>query len=263
MKVVILCGGKGTRLREETEFKPKPMIPIGGKPILWHIMKIYAYYGFQDFILCLGYKGDMIKQYFLNYEWLNSNLSVELGSGKVEFLESHPETQWKVTLINTGQETMTGGRVKRIEKYIDGDVFMLTYGDGVSNINLKNLLDFHISHGKIGTVTAVSPPSRYGELGIEGDQVISFREKPNMDQGLISGGYFVFNREIFNYLPNDPDENLHCVLERTPLEKLSEDGQLKVYHHREFWQCMDTLRDYEYLKQLWSQGQAPWKWWNE
>ncbi|MDB9315252.1 glucose-1-phosphate cytidylyltransferase [Spirulina sp. CS-785/01] len=259
MKVVILCGGKGTRLREETEFKPKPMIPIGGKPILWHIMKIYAYHGFKEFVLCLGYKGEMIKQYFLNYEWLNSNFTVELGSGNVEFLDAHPETDWKVTLINTGQDTMTGGRVKQIEPYIDGDTFLLTYGDGVSNIDLQRLLAFHHAHGNIGTVTAVSPPSRYGELGIEGDRVISFREKPSVKQSFISGGYFIFNRDFFKYLPDDPS----CVLEREPLEQLSRDGQLNVYHHRDFWQCMDTLRDYEYLKQLWSQDNTPWRLWNE
>ncbi|KGF73220.1 glucose-1-phosphate cytidylyltransferase [Neosynechococcus sphagnicola sy1] len=258
MQVVILCGGKGTRLREETEFKPKPMVEIGGKPILWHIMKTYAHFGLTDFILCLGYRGDVIKQFFLNYEWLHSNFTIELGSQRRQLLDQHPETNWRVTLVDTGLESMTGARVKRIEPYIEGETFMLTYGDGVSNLNLDDLLNFHHAHGKIGTVTGVSPPSRYGELGIEGDQVLSFREKPQVQQAFISGGYFVFNRLVFEYLTPEGS----CVLEREPLEQLTSQGQMKVYHHRGFWQCMDTLRDYEYLKELWQQGQAPWSVWD-
>jgi len=259
MEVVILCGGKGTRLREETEFKPKPMVEIGGKPILWHIMKIYAQHGFNEFILCLGYKGEVIKRYFLNYEWLNNDFTIQLGTGQLHYLGSHTEANWTVTLIDTGLETMTGGRIKQIEPYLNGDTFMLTYGDGVSNIDIKQLLKFHHAHGKIGTVTAVSPPSRYGELGIEGDRVVSFREKPDVKQAFISGGYFVFQRDIFRYLPDDRG----CVFEREPLEKLSQDGELRVYCHLGFWQCMDTLRDYEYLKQLWNQGNPPWRIWHE
>ena len=259
MKVVILCGGKGTRLPEETEYQPKPMIDIGGRPMLWHIMKTYAHHGFRDFVLCLGYKGEMIKQYFLNYKWLNSDFAIELGSQRVELLNDHRETDWRVTLVDTGLHAMTGARVKRVEPYIDGDTFMLTYGDGVTNLDINNLLRFHESHGKIGTVTGVSPPSRYGELGIDGDQVISFREKPHVQDAFISGGYFVFNRAFFEYLSADDG----CILEREPLEQLTIDGQLKVYQHNGFWQCMDTARDYSYLKELWDQGHTPWRVWDE
>lgn len=259
MKVVILCGGKGTRLREVTESKPKPMVEIGGRPILWHIMKTYAHYGFRDFILCLGYKGKMIKQYFLNYQWLNSDFTIELGSQRVELLNGHRETDWRVTLVDTGLETMTGARVKRVEPYVDSDTFMLTYGDGVTNLDINDLLRFHESHGKIGTVTGVSPPSRYGELGIYGDQVLSFREKPHVQNAFISGGYFVFNRAFFEYLSDDESS----VLEREPLEQLTLDGQLKVYQHKGFWQCMDTARDYDYLKKLWEQDHTPWEVWDE
>jgi glucose-1-phosphate cytidylyltransferase len=258
MKVVILCGGFGTRLREETEIKPKPMVEIGGKPILWHIMKTFAHHGYDEFVLCLGYKGDMIKNYFLNYAQLNNDFSIELGSGNIQVHDNHEETEWKVTLVNTGPNAMTGARVKRIERYIDGDQFLLTYGDGVTDLNINELVDFHKSRNKIGTVTGVAPPSHYGELDVSGDDVVSFQEKPNSRESFISGGYFVFNREIFRYLSADDA----CVLERAPLEILSKDGQLSVYGYSGFWQCMDTYRDYMFLNELWDQGDAKWKVWD-
>ena len=258
MKVVILCGGYGTRLREETESKPKPMVEIGGKPILWHIMKTYAHYGYKDFVLCLGYKAEVIKNYFLNYEQLNSDFSIELGTGKIELHNHHDDHGWRVTLVDTGLHTMTGARVKRIEQYIDDDCFMLTYGDGVTDLDINALVKFHQSNNSIGTVTGVSPPSHYGELGIVGEKVVSFREKPNEQGSFISGGYFVFNREFFSFLSGDDS----CVLEREPIERLSEEAQLGVYAYKGFWQCMDTYRDYLYLNELWEQGRAPWKVWD-
>ena len=257
MKVIILCGGFGTRLREETEVRPKPMVEISGRPILWHIMKTYAHYGYKDFILCLGYKGEVIKNYFLNYEQLNNDFTIELGTGSIQLYNQHDEHGWRVSLIDTGLHTMTGARAKRVEKYIEDDCFMLTYGDGVTDLNINDLVEFHKSRGKIATVTGVSPPSRYGELGIAGDRVVSFREKPQTQDSFIGGGYFVFNREFFDYLSEDEG----CVLERQPLERLAEDGQLSVYTHKGFWQCMDTYRDYSYLNELWDQGRAQWKVW--
>lgn len=257
MQVVILCGGFGTRLREETESKPKPMVEIGGRPILWHIMKTFAHYGYKDFILCLGYKGEMIRNYFLNYEQLNSDFTLELGTGNIQLHNHHDERGWRITMVDTGLQTMTGARVKRVEKYIDGDRFMLTYGDGVTDVNINNLVKFHELAAKIGTVTGVSPPSRYGELGIADDRVVSFREKPQAQESFISGGYFVFNREFLEYL--SPDEG--CVLEREPLERLAAKGQLAVYTYRGFWQCMDTYRDYVFLNELWDQGRALWNVW--
>ena len=259
MKVVILCGGQGTRLREETERRPKPMVEIGGRPILWHIMKTYAHAGFTEFILCLGYKGEMIKRYFLDYQWLTRDFTIELGSRRIEPLGDQAESRWMVSLVDTGADASTGARAKRIEPYVDGDTFMLTYGDGVSDLDIRSLLRFHKSHGKIATVTGVSPPSRYGELGISGDQVVAFREKPVDGSASISGGYFVFERSIFDYLSADDQ----CVLEREPLERLTNDGQLKVFHHKGFWQCLDTPRDYEYLKELWGRGQPAWRVWDD
>lgn len=259
MKVIILCGGFGTRLREETEVRPKPMVEIGGKPILWHIMKTFAHYGYNDFILCLGYKGDLIKDYFLNYEQRNSDFSIELGSGKIQVHNNHDEVGWRITLVDTGLNAMTGARVKRVEKYVDGDCFMLTYGDGVTDLDIMGLEAFHRSRNKIGTVTGVCPPSHYGELGIAGDSVVSFREKPQATESFISGGYFVFKREFFNYLSAEDS----CVLEREPMERLSEDGHLSVYAYRGFWQCMDTYRDYQYLNELWNEGRAPWRVWEQ
>lgn len=256
-KVVILCGGRGTRLREETEFKPKPMVEIGGHPILWHIMKIYSSYGYNEFILCLGYKGEMIKDYFYHYKMRNSDFTIDLSNNDISIREFRDENDWKVTLVDTGQLAMTGARVKRIEKYIEGDIFMLTYGDGVTDLNIEHLLEYHKSHGKIGTVTGVFPPSRYGELMIEGDRVLAFKEKPKVYAGAINGGYFVFNRSFFDYL-SDADR---CILEREPLERLAQDDQLRVYLHKGFWQCMDTYRDFKYLTELWEGGNAPWRVW--
>lgn len=257
MQVVILCGGMGTRLREETESRPKPMVEIGGRPILWHIMKTFSHYGYNDFVLCLGYKGDQIKNYFLNYERLSSDVRVHLGSGNVEIFNGHDEQDWRVTLVDTGLRTMTGARLKMVEKYIDGDTFMLTYGDGVTDLDINKLLAFHQAQDKIGLVTGVSPPSRYGELGISGERVVSFREKPTAPESFINGGYFVFTREFFRYLSTDET----CVLERGPLERLTEDGQLSVYTHHGFWQCMDTYRDYTFLNELWDQCEASWLVW--
>jgi glucose-1-phosphate cytidylyltransferase len=260
VKVVILCGGMGTRLREETEYRPKPMVEIGGKPILWHIMKIYAYHGFKDFVLCLGYKGQMIKNYFYNYEVLNNDFTIELGDYKrVEIHSSHGEKGWRVTLADTGEKALKGARIKRIENYIKEDVFMLTYGDGLANINPHELLSFHKNHGRIGTVTGVRPPSRFGELAVKNGQVISFIEKPQVSEGLINGGFFVFNRKIFDYLSDDDS----CDFEMGPLEELAKDGELIVYEHKGEWACMDTYRDMIYLNRLWESGKAFWKIWED
>lgn len=257
MKVVILCGGYGTRLREETETRPKPMVEIGGKPILWHIMKTFAHYGYKEFVLCLGYKGDSIKNFFLNYERQNNDFTIDLATGEVQVHSPRNEHDWKVTLVDTGPSAMTGSRVKQIEPFIDEDQFILTYGDGVTDLNIEELVRYHSASGKIGTVTGVSPPSHYGELDIEGDRVVTFQEKPKSRLSFINGGYFVFNKEFFRYL----SENDDCILEREPLERLSEDGQLGVLTHNGFWQCMDTYRDYLYLTELWDQGNATWNVW--
>ncbi len=259
MKVVILCGGLGTRLKEETEFKPKPMVEIAGRPILWHIMKSYSYYGFNEFVLCLGYRGDSIKDYFCNYESRNNDFTLKLGTNEIKIHNQHSESGWEITFADTGLSTMTGARVKKIMKYIDGDTFMLTYGDGVSDVDIKKLLEFHKSQDKIGTLTGVLPPSRFGEI-LEQDNIIkSFNEKPQIHSGgLISGGYFVFNKKIFDYLSDTDD----CILERMPLEDLVKAGQLCVYRHTGFWQCMDTFRDFEYLNNLWKEGNADWKIWD-
>lgn len=257
MKVVILCGGKGTRLREHTELTPKPMVEIGSMPILWHIMKTYAFYGYNEFVLCLGYKGEMIKNFFYHYEMLSNDFTIELGTKNIDIHPRHSEHGWKVTLVDTGEEAMTGARIKKIEKYIDGDSFLLTYGDGVTDLNISNEVAFHEKHGCIATVTGVNPPSRYGELNIENDHVVSFQEKPADTSNSISGGYFVLNRRVFDYLADSDD----CVFEHTALEKLAGEQQLKVFQHRGFWQCMDTYRDYSYLSGLWNSNNAPWKVW--
>jgi len=260
IKVVILCGGMGTRLREETEYKPKPMVEIGGKPILWHIMKIYAHQGFKDFILCLGYKGEMIKSYFYNYEILNNDFTIELGNYKrIEIHSNHKEKGWRVTLADTGERALKGARIKRIEKYVSGDLFMLTYGDGVADINLHELLAFHKSHGRIGTVTGVRPPSRFGEMMIKDNRVVAFTEKPQVSEGLINGGFFIFNRKIFDYLSDDDN----CDFEVGPLERLAKDGELMVYEHKGEWACMDTYRDMLYLNKLWESGKAFWRIWGD
>ena len=257
-KVVILCGGMGTRLREETEYKPKPMVEVGGKPILWHILKIYDHYGISDFVLCLGYKGSVIKNYFLNYEAINSDLTVKLGSEKaVKIHDGLENNDWNITLADTGDKTLKGARLKKIEKYITEDVFMVTYGDGVANVDIEKLLKFHRQHGKIGTVTGVRPPSLFGELLVEDDKAALFSEKPQTSSGLINGGFFVFNKSFFNYLSDDDD----CDLEHGPLEKLTNEGELMVYTHDGPWACMDTYRDVEYLNKLWRDNQAFWKAW--
>ena len=257
MKVVILCGGLGTRLQEETEFKPKPMVEIGGEPILWHIMKIYSHYGFNDFICCLGYKGDTIRQYFLQYDIFKSDFTIDLGTKKTSRHSTfHDEQNWRVSLIETGLNTMTGGRVKRIAKYIDEETFMLTYGDGVSNINIPALLKFHHEMGGIATVTGVRPVARFGELQVAGNLVERFQEKPQVEEGWINGGFFVLNRKIFEYI--DGDETL---LEREPLSRLAAEGQLCVYRHEGYWRCMDTVRDVEFLSQEWASGNPPWAIW--
>jgi glucose-1-phosphate cytidylyltransferase len=258
MKVVIVCGGMGTRLREETEFKPKPMVNIGSRPILWHIMKIYSHYGYNEFILCLGYKGETIKEYFLNYEILNSDFTVELGNGKnVRSHNCHNEKDWKVTLADTGEFALKGARLKKVEKYVDGDTFMMTYGDGISNVNIKELIEFHQSHGRVATVTGTNYTSRFGELKIKGDRVIKFVEKEEFGTTFVSAGFFVFNRGIFDYLVEDD----RCDLEIGPLERIAEAGELAVYKHRGFWAPMDTLRDMDYLNALWNQNRAVWKIW--
>ncbi|MFX0134689.1 MAG: glucose-1-phosphate cytidylyltransferase [Candidatus Hodarchaeota archaeon] len=259
MKVVILCGGLGTRLREETEYRPKPMVEIGGKPILWHIMKIYAYYGFKDFILCLGYKGEMIKEYFYNYEVLNNDFTIELGNRgrQIEIHNSRSEKGWRITLADTGDKALKGARLKRVEKYIDGNQFMVTYGDGVADIDINDLLKFHRSHGKLGTLTGVRPLSRFGELTIESRLVMRFTEKPQTGAGLINGGFFVFNRGIFDFL-EDKD---NCDLEYGVLEEIASKRELAVYENDKFWFCMDTIRDMEYLNKLCKEDKVPWKVW--
>lgn len=260
MKVVILCGGLGTRLREETEFIPKPMIEIGGKPMIWHIMKIYAYYGFREFILCLGYKGEMIKEYFLNYEGMNNDFTIKLGKpSSVEFHSNHTEDGWRVTLADTGENTMTGSRIKKIERYIDGDEFMATYGDGLANVDIGNLLELHRRQKKTATLTGVHPLSRFGEVVEDHGIVKEFIEKPQLSEGYINGGFFVFNRKVFDYL-SDGD---NCVLEKEPMEKLTKQKELAVYPHDGFWQCMDTYRDYKFLQEMWQKGDVPWKVWKK
>ncbi len=258
MKVVILCGGLGTRLREETEFRPKPMTHIGNHPILWHIMKIYAYQGFNDFILCLGYKGEVIKDYFYHYEIMNNDVTLELGSPeKVRIHQSHDEKGWKVTLANTGGRALKGARLKKVERYINDDEFMMTYGDGVADVDIHSLLAFHHNHGKLATVTGVNPVSRFGELKIDGDRVEDFFEKPDDSSGLINGGFFVLNKGIFDYLSCEDD----CDLEIGCLERVASEGQLMVYKHTGFWACMDTVREVDYLNKLFNDGNALWKIW--
>lgn len=254
MKTILLCGGRGTRLAEETHIRPKPMVEIGGRPILHHIMNWYGKNGFNDFVCALGYKGEYIKEYFLNYQTLNSDFEINLGNGDINLLKNNQE-DWKVSLIDTGMDTLTGGRLLRLKEHLKGEeTFMLTYGDGVSNINIQELVKFHKSHGKIATVSAVRPPSRFGELKMtEDNQVEEFSEKPQTGEGWINGGFFVFNKEIFNYLEDDM-----TILERSPLEKVANENQLVAYKHEGFWQCMDTIRDKLYLNGLIESGDAPW-----
>jgi glucose-1-phosphate cytidylyltransferase len=257
MKVVILCGGQGTRLREETEFRPKPLVDVGGRPILWHIMKLYAHYGLREFVLCLGYRGQMIKEYFLDYEAMNNDFTISLGKQQsIAYHDSHEEQDFRVTLADTGLATATGGRIKRASRFINEPVFMATYGDGLSDVNIADLVSFHKRHGKLATVTAVRPSSRFGMLDIsEQGMVTSFVEKPQVD-GWASAGYFIFDRAIFDYLDRDT-----CVLEREPLERLAAEGQLVAYKHNGFFFAMDTYREYTLLNEMWNRGEAPWRVW--
>ena len=252
MKVVILAGGFGTRLGEYTESIPKPMVTVGGRPILWHIMKTYAHFGYNDFYLALGYKAEVIKDYFLHYHSLNADFTVDLASGDIQPHQIE-ETDWRVTLVNTGIETMTGGRIKRLQSFIGDEPFLLTYGDGVADINLKALVNFHKSHGKMVTLSAVRPSARFGDLDFDGDRVSSFQEKPQLHEGWINGGFFVCEPELFNYIDDDTQ-----MLEREPLEKVVQSGELMAYKHDGFWHCMDTKRDRDILESLWSQ-EAPWR----
>lgn len=259
MKVVILCGGKGTRLREETEFRPKPMVEIGGKPLLWHIMKLYAHYGFHEFIFCLGYKGKMIKEYFLNYESMVNDFTVVMGEGRrrVRYHGREDGNNFTVSLIDTGEESLTGARLKSVEPYVDGDTFMATYGDGVGDIDIRRLVGFHQSHGRIATVTALKPVSRFGVLEMDHDGTVTgFREKPQADEW-INGGFFVFHRRVFDYLDSD------TALEKAPLENLARDRQLVACPHGGFWYAMDTYRDFLYLNEIWNKGIRPWCVWEK
>jgi glucose-1-phosphate cytidylyltransferase len=253
MQTVILCGGLGTRLSEETHVRPKPMVEIGGRPILWHVMKIYEKFGYSDFILALGYKGEYIKDYFLNYHTRMSDIFLNLKNGTTKISNVASEN-WNISLMNTGPDTLTGGRLLRLkDKLYNSGTFMLTYGDGVSSVNIKELINFHKSHGKIATVTSVRPPARFGGIEINNGNVISFKEKPQSGEGYINGGFFVFEPEIFNYLEND-----QTILEQTPLENLVKDKQLMSYEHNGYWQCMDTIRDKDSLQKIWESGNAPW-----
>lgn len=257
MKVVILCGGQGTRMREETEYRPKPMVEVGGRPVLWHIMKMYASYGFKEFILCLGYRGHMIKEYFLNYEAMNNDFTISLGeTHSVAYHGRHEEQKFQVTLADTGLNTMTGGRLKKIQKYVGSEPFMLTYGDGLADVDIPSIVKFHESHGKIATISTGRPTSRFGVLDVnDGQEVVSFVEKPNLE-GWANIGFFVFQPEIFRYLGSDD-----CILERDPLEALARERQLCAYHHNGFFFAMDTYREYLALNEMWNAGNAPWKVW--
>jgi glucose-1-phosphate cytidylyltransferase len=257
MKVVIFCGGLGTRLREETEFRPKPMVPVGERPILWHIMKLYAHFGHKEFVLCLGYKGEVIKDYFRNYHWNTSDVSLRLGpKPQIKYHNQHDEEDWSVTLVDTGLNTMTGGRLKRVLPFIEDDTFLLTYGDGVTNSDINKSIAFHLLQKKTLTITAVQPAARFGDLEITGSTVTAFKEKAEKQAGLINGGFFVVNKGISKYLTDDA-----CVLEQQPLNRLAAEGQIAAYVHADFWQCMDTYREQQLLTGMWNSGKAPWKLW--
>lgn len=253
MKVVILAGGFGTRISEYTETLPKPMVSVGGKPILWHIMKSFAHFGHKDFYVALGYKAEVIKDYFLHYRTLNADFTVDLGTGNITSHQLN-EVDWKVTLVDTGLHSMTGGRVRRMKPYIRNEACLLTYGDGLSDVNIKELLDFHNNHGKMVTVTAVHPGARFGELEMKAERVVSFQEKPQTGQGWINGGYFVIEPEFFDLIKDD-----ETILERDPLERVAEMDELMAFQHKGFWQCMDTKRDRDNLEEFWLSGKAPWK----
>ena len=256
MKVLILAGGFGTRLSEQTEIKPKPMVGIGGKPILWHILKIYSTYGYNDFVILLGYKGYVIKEFFANYFLHQSDLTIDIKNNKIEIHDNYSEN-WKITLVDTGAETLTGGRIKRAGKFVDNEPFLLTYGDGVSDVDIQKLVEFHKSHGKLATMTAIQPEGRFGALDIsKNNEINSFIEKPKGDNAWINGGFFVCQPEVLNYINGD-----ETIFEKEPLEKLAKEGQLQAFKHDGFWQCMDTLRDKNRLEDEWSTGKAPWKKW--
>jgi glucose-1-phosphate cytidylyltransferase len=257
MQVVIFCGGLGTRLKEQTEFRPKPMVPIGGRPILWHIMQIYSRFGHKEFILALGYKGEMIKEYFYNYEIMNSDICIEFGpESKMTIYPRHEEVaDWKVTLVDTGEWSLKAARLKMIQKYIEGDNFFVTYGDGLSDINLNNLEKYHMSHGRIATLTGVSPASQWGEMNIKDGQVVKFREKPSDKSRIVNGGFYIFKKNFFDYINSEKT----CDLETTILEQLADEGELMVYRHTGRWACMDNLRDVEYLNKIWFENKAFWR----
>jgi glucose-1-phosphate cytidylyltransferase len=255
MKTVILAGGLGTRLSEETVLKPKPMVEIGGKPILWHILNIYAAYDFSEFIIALGYKGELIKEYFLNFYALNSNLTIDLSRGSTK-VHDGDQTNWIVHLVDTGVAPQTGGRLKRVKQWVGNETFMMTYGDGVSDVNIRDIVAFHKRHGKLATITTARPPARFGEVIFENDRVASFTEKPQTGEGWVNGGFFVLEPEIFDYIEND-----ETIWERGPLERLAADKQLMAYRHEGFWQPMDTLREKRLLEDLWTSGRAPWQVW--
>lgn len=255
MKTVILVGGFGTRLAEETTVRPKPMVEIGGRPILWHIMNIYAAYGFKEFVLACGYKGEIIKEYFRGFHFHDADLTIDLKSGDIH-VHSNRTPDWRVTLLDTGIQTQTGGRIKRCRQAIGNETFLATYGDGVGDVNIGELLKFHRSHGRLATVTAVRPPARFGELTYEGDQVLNFSEKPQTGAGWINGGFYVFEPGVFDYIESDSS-----ALENQPLPKLAKDGQLMAFWHKGFWQPMDTLREKHLLETMWQEGKAPWKVW--
>jgi glucose-1-phosphate cytidylyltransferase len=264
MKAVILCGGQGTRIRDANELLPKPLLPIGGKPIVWHIMKGYAAHGVNEFVLCLGYKGWLIKEFFLNYRTMMADLTVHLGRNaavEAEILGGEWVEDWRVTLAETGEATQTGGRIAAIRRYVEGDdLFLVTYGDGVSTVDVRALVEFHRSHGRIATVTAVRPPGRFGELRLEDGRVVEFNEKPQATEGFINGGFFVFDaKRVWDYLRPDPA----AILEREPLRRLAADGELKAFEHTGYWQPMDTSREYGLLNELWASGRAPWKIWSD
>ncbi len=256
MKVIILAGGFGTRLSEETVLRPKPMVEIGGKPILWHIMHIYAAHGVEEFIIALGYKGDIIKEYFLNFYAINNDISIDLSTGRTTIHDGN-QPKWKIHLVDTGLYTQTGGRLKRLRDWLgEEETFMFTYGDGVADIDIKALLSFHLAHGKLATVTTVRTPARFGRIAFAGDQVTEFYEKPENSEGWINGGYYVLNRKVIDYIEGD-----ETIWERGPVERLARDGQLMGYRHYGFWSCMDTLKEKNFLEELWSSGKAPWKIW--
>ena len=257
MKVVILAGGVGSRLAEETSLKPKPMIEIGGRPMLWHIMKIYATFGFTEFIVAMGYRSEVIKDYFLNYYQLRNDLTIHLKDGSVEVHDGLQE-DWTVQLVYTGNQTNTGGRLKRLAPWLGDETFMMTYGDGVANVKVDELLDFHRDSASMATVTAVQPPARFGSLTFDGDRVTAFAEKAKIAEGWINGGFFVLEPAVLEYI--DGDETL---FEREPLERLTQEGELTAYKHKSFWQCLDTRRDMRYLEELWEKGNPPWKIWSE